>query len=68
MSKAQGMQRCRVQSCKRKFFAKGRCQKHYQEQRYYKPRPPLKSDNLRWPDLTGSQEHNLCALVRGLGR
>jgi hypothetical protein len=57
---------CMIPDCEGKFFAKGRCQKHYQEERYYRPRPALNSKDLRWPDLSPSQEANLCSLIRSL--
>ena len=65
---------CSIPDCGNKHHARGYCHSHSSQM--YKDgeielldsvmRKPLKSNSLRLPDLSPSQEANLCALIRSL--
>ena len=64
------MKICSAEGCERKHYARGMCLTHYRRWRYahrhdYK-RAPLKSDNLRSPQLTPGQLGAIIGLVRSL--
>jgi hypothetical protein len=60
---------CTIPDCGGKHYAHGYCKHHYDcngpsvDERM---RKPLKSDNLRLPDISGALEANLVSLIRPL--
>lgn len=69
------MRMCSVPDCGGKHQARGFCKPHYNEwyQRSMgyervdeRMNKPLRSDNLRLPDITAGMEGNLISLVRAL--